>query len=217
MLKRVFRRIAAIGPEYDAPGIPTAEAAAEWKTGFEPKPEVDYRWVVNFAKSTVDYYEKASADVDSKAASVVGYLGGGTGLFTLGSIAAVASGNAHYAIILCAMPSVIFATISLAFAIGVRLTGNHGYPKLTSAVKFAEHYGPSEKSSAGNGEVDFIGLWHQAATTTAHTVHRKSLLFDRSLKWFAAAVASLLIPLAAGAIVSYQKTNSPTVVIERAN
>src|SRR5262245_31100274 len=65
---------------------PAAARAARFSDNLAPQDGVNYEWVVAVAKARYDALVKAFDDLDAKAAAIVGYLGGGTGLITLGTL-----------------------------------------------------------------------------------------------------------------------------------
>jgi hypothetical protein len=201
---------------------PKVVAAIEWRKTAAFRHGVNYAWAVKLAKDLHDYYEKSAKEIDDKAASVVGYLGGGTGLFTLGSVAAVGSGNAHWSVVVAALPSFLAAGLALHLAACVRRTHEFSIPSASSAVAYAnfdEFIPPHTEGKTGNGEVEFMGQWHEAAAKVGAIVERKGALFDRSLRVFVIAVFSLILPLFTGIVVSIMKPTpvkpAVTLVVER--
>lgn len=215
---RLARKMAQRLSEYEIEEQKIKAAAKALKEEFTPKEGVDYRWVVEFARRRHEYFEKSAESLDNKAASIIGYLGGGTGLFTLGSVAAIGSGNANPWIVLLAFPSVLLAGLALYFASKVRRTSSYGYPKLESAVEYAEHFQPPiedpDQKPTRSGEEEFIGTWHEATELTKCSLARKGRDFDWAMRLFFWAIIALFLPLTAGAVTGFLKQPPSKPVVE---
>jgi hypothetical protein len=202
----------------------SVQAARDWRKNLHQKRGVDYSWVIEFAKQRHDYLEKSSEQIDAKASTILGYLGGGTGLFTLGSITAFGAGNIRSEVIWFALPSFLLAGISLLLAARVRLTKTHGYPRLESAVDHAQYFqeipapivtGPEttliEEKKERDGQVEFLGVWNEATVKTSRSVEIKGRLLDLSIKYFVAAIAALALPLAISLWLGPAKSPVPRI------
>ena len=60
-------------------------------SAFPTGDDIDYEWVWNYAEARYAHYAAIFDSLDGKAGAIITYLGGGTGLFTLMTTAAVAT------------------------------------------------------------------------------------------------------------------------------
>ena len=175
---------------------PDYKAAMKFKETFEPKVEHDYSWVLNYAESIYSRLETTFRELDSKADSIIKYLGGGGGLLTLGAIAGVSQQeiSSMTYLILWGIPPAVFAMVSIVFAAIARSpTRTHHPPSVEGAVKYAEHF--KDKSA----EAAFLGQWHVTCEGMRLAAQRKSWWVKYSTLGFAGAVAALILSL--GAVV----------------
>src|SRR4051794_18655891 len=70
---------------------PQVARAVKFHQTFVPKREVNYAWAVEHEKARYEFALKVFDDLDAKASALIGYVGNGAGLVTLGSIAGVTS------------------------------------------------------------------------------------------------------------------------------
>src|SRR5579884_3270143 len=126
--------------------------AVAFMENFHAKEGVDYSWIIDYAKLLWDERNAQYKMLDEKADSIIKYLGGGLGLFSLGVLAKVDPANAY--LIIWALPAVICALLSLYFATKAR--GPNPVPTLPP-VETATSYAEKEKWQA-----DFLGKWHVA-------------------------------------------------------
>lgn len=54
---------------------PDYREAHRFKNEFEPDPEVEYTWVVSYAREVYSHFEKADEKLDAKAESIIKILG----------------------------------------------------------------------------------------------------------------------------------------------
>jgi hypothetical protein len=74
---------------------PLYEAAKRFRDNPDPKDGVNYSWVSEYAKALWEYRNGVFDKLDEKSESIIKYLGGGTGLFTLGVLAKIDAGNGN--------------------------------------------------------------------------------------------------------------------------
>lgn len=101
---------------------PLAQRADEFCKTFVPQPDVNYLWVEEYARKEYEDQLKAFDDLDGKAAAIINYLTSGAGLFTLGTLAGVATAKVSLVAAACALPSMVLAVLAIiAAAWGRRL------------------------------------------------------------------------------------------------
>jgi hypothetical protein len=167
---------------------PSVKAAAEFAQAFAPQPDADYKWVVCDAKDQHAAVLKAFNDQDAKAASILGYLGSGAGLLSIGALTAVATDRISSAVALSGVPAFVMAVAALICAALARQVSKIFHPHLIFAVRCATECGPT-------AEARFVGQWFLATALTATTLKRKAKWLGRATWAFIAAVALLLLPL----------------------
>lgn len=165
--------------------------AVHFKNTFEPQDGVDYGWVGEYAKAQYAHYAAIFKDLDDKANSIVGYLGGGTSLLTLGTLTAVASGQISPWIIVFALPSIGLALASLFFAALARQANwIVSLPTVQAACCYSEY-----AKFAGKGQAAFLGQWHLCITLMRPVVARKAFQVNVATWLFFSTVATLSLPL----------------------
>jgi hypothetical protein len=149
---------------------------------------VDYSWVWDYASASYDRASTLYRSLDDKANDIIKYLGGGTGLFTLGLLNGIHKGNVWY--FACALPSIIFALISVFLAALARKPGHTVHPpSIQDAWRFAEHFETKDKARAA-----FVGQWAVAAEARYLSAQRKAEYVKYATWMFFVALALLLIP-----------------------
>jgi hypothetical protein len=134
------------------------------------RPEIDYKWVSDYAKSLWEHRLKLFAVLDDKADGIIKYLGGGTGLFALGVLAKVDSSTAYIA--WCTMPAVLLALCSIGLAMWSRRPRlSAGLPSVKNAIDYANNL-PKESEALGA----FLGQWNLACEDMRLVCARKAIL-----------------------------------------
>src|SRR4051812_42777079 len=124
----------------DFTGLPGYAEARKFCDEFEPIEGVDYGWVADYAKDRQAMLLAAFKDLDDKAGAIITYLGSGTGLLTLGALAAAGSG-ALPALVVAIIPAVVMATASLWQAAEARKTISVAFPPtVATATRYAKEY-----------------------------------------------------------------------------
>jgi hypothetical protein len=180
----------------------------QFRDEFQPLPGLDYGWIVKFAQDEYARLADGFKQLDEKAAAVGSYLGAGTGLLTLGSVAAMASGQVSPWTVVLAAPSILLGLSALIAGVRARLTVRRPTPPpAVRAVAYAEHY--HERGAAA-----FIGEWHLATVGALDALKLKARRVDLALHIFTAAIAALLIPLAFVVTVKFNdpKPTTPATI-----
>jgi hypothetical protein len=187
------RKQRLIPPDFTYEDLQALCASADrFKSTFAPQPDVKYDWVVGYAKDEYARAVEVFKRLDDKAAVVANYLGAGTGLLTLGSVAGVASATASPWIVLAALPAVALAMLALVCASAARRTAfRPAPPTIKDAIDYAEYFGD-------RAEIHFLGLWHLTVEMMYPVLNRKAHLVNRSVSFFVWAVLALSLPLAVG-------------------
>lgn len=166
--------------------------AIKFKNTFEPSDEVDYDWILDYAKDQYDHYVSVYRALDEKGSSIVGYLGGGAGLLMLGALTAVSAGQIHPLVILYVLPSVFLSLASLCFAAKARQANwTVTPPSVEGAVLYAEYFQPALKARAA-----FLGQWYLSITVMREVISSKAWWVNRAIWLFVASVVALVLPLA---------------------
>ncbi len=97
---------------------PEFAKARKFKLTIEPKQDVSYEWLWDYASDKFKRAQQTYKDLDDKAGDIIKYLGGGTGIFALATLANMTTAN--YCVIISATPSFVFALISIFLAASTR-------------------------------------------------------------------------------------------------
>jgi len=98
---------------------PEYQEAHKSKETFSPKEDVDYDWVHEYALLIYDRFDQAEKALDAKAESIIKFLGGGSGLLTLGAIVNLRDLGLPVAMALGV--SLLLALVAIGVAAGVGL------------------------------------------------------------------------------------------------
>ncbi len=113
--------------------------AEKFEQEIQPEKEVNYDWVWDYACETHNHIWERCKELDNKANDIIKYLGGGVGLFTVGTIANISSQNAW--LVVWTIPSFFFSLASILFAV-LALKPNPVKlpPSVESAYKYANFH-----------------------------------------------------------------------------
>lgn len=168
-------------------------AAVDFKNKFTPVEGVDYGWIEGYAKDLFSRYTTSFNDLDTKAGAIVGYLGGGAGLLTVGLIVAANSTQIPVWVIVWILPSVACAFISLVYAsLARKANWTINPPMVDGACKYSEFFRPATKAQAA-----FLGQWHLCIVGARSVVARKADDVNIATWWFVGSIAALIFPLLA--------------------
>jgi hypothetical protein len=95
------------------------DLAATFSDKFEPKADRDYKWVLDYS---IKEYELASLRVDSlegKADTLIGYLGAGSGLISIGLAYGLGKGNSR--VLIAAVPALLLLLFAILLALVARI------------------------------------------------------------------------------------------------
>jgi hypothetical protein len=177
-------------------GDPAYKDAVAFAEAVEPGDDIAYEWVWSHARELYTHYDTLSEWLDGKAGSIVSYLGGGAGLFTIASLALVATDRAAAVLVLWSLPALVCALASLVCAALARQASwTLSPPTVVSAFNFAGRF-KSERES----RTAFLGQWHLAVTVSRLVCARKASLVNAATWLYVIAVGLLFLPLAAAAV-----------------
>ena len=163
----------------------------EFSDRFVPRPGTDYDWVYAYAKDRFAQTLAAFKDLEDKAASTITYLGGGTGLVSLGAVLSFSEGKISPVTVAACFVPLVLAGVSLVLATISRWTAEVHYPpSIRDAVKFAEH-----AATATDARAMLAVVIHEGDAATMATLSEKARLVEWSLRCKTAAIAAMLLPV----------------------
>jgi len=177
-------------PDY-IPDDPDYRKAVEFEETFTPHSDRDYDWVWTYASENFGRLETMYKDLDSKADSIIRYLGGGTGLVTLGAIATISKETAP--IVLWMVPSVLIALAAIVFAARARVPVKTPFPpSVEGAVKYVNAFDQQAKDT-------FLGQWHLTCEAMRLAIREKAWGVKWATRLFTLALTTLLLPFISAA------------------
>ena len=179
---------------------PSYDAAKTFQKNIEPQDGVEYAWVWAFAKDQYARLESICKGVDEKANDILKYLGGGAGLLTLAVLANVTARN--YYVFLLAVPSLVLALISIAFAAKARRPIKTLVPPdVKGAFEYASYYKKESTAMAA-----FIGQWHFACEGLRLVTEAKAARVKVATSFYVWAISSLALAFIAALILAATTT-----------
>jgi hypothetical protein len=155
------------------------------------RPGTEYGWIVDHAKALHADADKDFDALDGKAASIITNLGGGAGLLTITSLAALASGQVDRIIIFAALPAFVLSLAAVFFGLWARRPAwLASAPTVERAVEQAHHYDSTEEAKGA-----LLGQWHLAIEVLRAVVHRKAKWVQWATWTSFFAVCALIVPL----------------------
>jgi hypothetical protein len=140
----------------------------------------NYDWIKEYAVSSHSRCLETYKYLDDKADSIIRYVGGLSGLLTLGALAGRA-GAIDIPRWLFAVPA-IFAILTILLALAARLPSwSRDTPNIKSAIDYAE-------SDLPTPEITFLAQWHATCVALQIATRRKA-------QWVVNATASLGLTL----------------------
>jgi hypothetical protein len=121
------------------------------------------------------------------------YLGGGAGIFALGSVAGLAANQLIVWVALFGLPSLFLAGLALVFAALARRPFVAAYPPSAAGALERAKLMPT----AGEAEASLISVWHLATSLLQYATNKKAGWVVSATWMFVAAVACLILPVAA--------------------
>ena len=174
------------------------KTSPSFRDTFKPIVGGDYKWVVSFAREEYVRAIEVFKRLDDKAAAVANYLGAGTGVLTLGSLAGVTADKVPTVVIVTAIPSVIAAMLALRAAAQARMTTDRGTPPTVDVAALYVADFPAKGATVNDlseAETRFIVEWNECIEMLYKAVADKGKKVDRALRYFVWAVYLLALPL----------------------
>jgi hypothetical protein len=168
---------------------PEYQEAETFKRTIEPtQASESYEWVWDYSKDVYDRISKMNSVLDDKANDIVKYLGGGTGIFTVGLLSNM--DNSNVSVFVWALPSYFFALFSIWLAILARKPNTaYSPPSVKSAFEYADD------SDMEKPKASFIGQWHLACVGMRQSVAIKSIRVEAATWMFFCAIGLLILPV----------------------
>ncbi len=158
---------------------------------------VKYGWVEVVAKSRYDALVKAFEDLDAKAAALVGYLGSGTGMISLGTLFTVVNSTVSPWTAIAVLPAIGLAFIALMCAAHARHTDTiFPPPTAETLLRIAGHFGDAEEKA----KAAMAAQWDICAALMRPVIARKGEIVNNANFYFAWAVFALSLPLVVSVI-----------------
>jgi hypothetical protein len=186
-IRIVSQQIVSRSPMLAIQDAPDYKKALEFNSKHEPRSDRDYKWIWQYAEQNFLRWEDANKYLDEKADSLIKYLGGGTGLFTILSITSAKSET--LGIIAWAIPAVVAALIATAFAIWARTPATaFAPPSIEGAIIYTNEFAEKDRAV-------FLGQWHLASEGMRLAVKLKAGRVKFASVLYVTALILLLIPL----------------------
>jgi hypothetical protein len=168
---------------------PQLAQAKEFSKTIEPKDNVDYDWIWNYAKDKFDRAEQTYNELDDKANDIIKYLGGGTGLFALATLANITPKNFY--VFFLAVPSFVLAVVSIALAASARRPNPVlELPDIRRAYRFVTNFENGESSKAA-----FLGQWDLACEGMFQANLLKAERIELATTYYLRAITFLAVPI----------------------
>lgn len=198
----LFSQLFNAEPVTDYQDSPEYLTAKTFWNEFKEEPEVDYTGVIAYARELFESCEQTNKTHEEKADSIIKYLGGGTALITFGALVSVktdtiASTTMAFWVLICLIPSLLFAMRALGSAIRARMPASVASLKSVEfAVQMAEYNKDKDKTD--------LNLWlmlHPICESYQGRNAKKAELVKRAHRDYLRAIALLSVPLL-GAIIT---------------
>ena len=177
------------------------EQAVEFMHQFQPKEQVDYGWVLEYAKIVWAERTAEFTSLDNKADAIIKYLGGGLGLFAVGVLAKIDPNNAY--LVLWTLPAIVCAISSVFCAAWSRKpTETPTPPPIEAAILYAEGEGDKPGESI-RSRAAFLGQWNLVSEDHRIVNEMKAVWLERATWLYCVALGLLTLPLLAAVWFSY--------------
>lgn len=178
------------------------EQAFVFSRTFIPKLGVDYSWVVDRVEEQREFHFRNLDAIDAKATAIANFLAGGTGLFTLGSLAVLATASIPSLVILAVLPAAFAALAALVLATIARLPrGVLPIPTMADAARYAV----ADYDNAALAAAAFATQINLSVAVLKRHIRVKSWYVYWASWAMLASVVFLLVPLVVSLCVSHHK------------
>jgi hypothetical protein len=174
------------------------QAAREFAVSYRGKPGVDYAWVYDYARREYDIVAEGVKAVESKADTVVQYLGGASGALTLVS---AFMADKSWELALLTVPSVVAALLAFEASLGARRPEKTpGPPATKHALELADTSCTTAEALARAAARIF-----EAASAMRVVGHTRGKRLEAAYARATWALGLLLVPLAGAALLAFLK------------
>jgi hypothetical protein len=151
------------------------QEAKKFAEDFKPKDGYDYHWIIDSALKEGDYVRDAIEGMDSKADSIIGYVGAAEGILTLATAYVAIDPNTR-ALAGVSGPTLAFFLAAIGYALAVRAPADHpGFPSARDAFK---------NESKKQGEAVFAAEMMMRSRAARVIINKKGNLTRRSYQLF---------------------------------
>jgi hypothetical protein len=161
-------------------------SSLEFAKNYQPKADTDYRWVMEYANSEYKRYEAILNGIDSKADSLIRYMGAGSGVIALVFTYALAAKGWLSA--LQVLPTLAMFFTSMVFASKARTPEKMTAPPNTeAAIKYAHAYATNSATAS------FAAMTGTASIGLKIAIREKARLVRLAFHWFLCGVSWLVL------------------------
>ncbi|AWM41784.1 hypothetical protein GobsT_71090 [Gemmata obscuriglobus] len=175
-------------PEHERDALAVARSVV-------PQDEVPYAWIADVAKSKYDAFMKAFDDLDAKAGAIIGYMGGGTGLATLGTLFTVLNSSVSSLVVIFTFPAIACSGAALCLAARARCTKKVFPPPTAGSLIEVANQFHGDKHAAEKLKAIMATQWELCSARMRTVVTEKAHDVDTATKGFVIAVFLLVLPL----------------------
>lgn len=186
---------------------PYLEAAAAFGDAFEPDAAFaeagGYDWVADLAPKRWELWLAAYQKLDDKAASVLAWVSGGTGVLAVGVAVAVADRKMSPWVAVFFLPAIVVAVCACVMAAFAR-TGQRHYPApdVRTCLTWVEHRGTAARAAV-------LGEWHKATASLISGCNRRARALESGLRCGTWAVIGLALPVLAAIVWAFANPPKP--------
>jgi hypothetical protein len=164
---------------------------------FVPRAGVDYAWVVDYAEKQLAETFAVYRRLDDKAASILNYLGAGTGLLTLGSLSSAVLDKASLLVLIACVPAAAAGLLAMFWAARARMTKPLSHPPApTDLAAVVDWYAAQGEPSPDRARAASLRNLGRCLAANDAASEAKADLVNRSMRVFVGAVALLMLPVA---------------------
>lgn len=165
---------------------PSYNSAVKFSDEYQPSADSDYKWVLDYA---VREYEMASLrleSLDGKADTLIGYLGAGAGLVSIGI--AYSTGQHKSSVLVAAIPALLLLLFAILLALVARLPSKFPSPP---HAKDALEYANKEKTQQAVGK--FAACVWTSTRSLSLSAREKARLVRWAYRSFGAGITWLIL------------------------
>ncbi len=176
-MKNIFKRLLSGNLRGAIEAEPAFKEAQEFSKKYEPNHKVDYDWVRTHATEEFRYAESRVATIESKADSLVKYLGAGSGI-----VALLLANKPMWQVV----PTLILVLLALLMAVFALQPAEHPMlPKTKTALEYADKFVDGKQAIASFAAKTAVATTGMAiaAERKANRVRWAFWLFFAGMAW----------------------------------